>query len=519
MTAAGEGREALAEVRAALLRDASIPGILAMQAERAPGKPALTVGEEELTYGQLIGRVATVAAWLGERGVERGDRVLIVGANSANLIVAALAAMWVGGVEVVANPALTGPELRHLLDDAEPAAVFGDRDQLAKIEDALGNLATACLEDAAGRPFSGGEGDGPAVGPCDLEPDELASLQYTSGTTGVPKGAELSHGSLVAYLRAVSDAWEWTADDVLVHSLPLSHGHGRNGVYTALLNGAGAVVLPRTDPSLIFATLRRTGATVFYAVPAIWDRLLSAPDFDPAAFAGLRFYTSGSAPLSPDVSDEVARLLGARPLERYGCTETGIVTTNPLHGPRHGGTVGLPVAGAEIRVASAAGDPLAPGEVGEVSVRGPSVFSGYWRRPEAADVFAAEGWFPTGDLGYFDADRDGHLVISGRSKELIITGGLNVYPREVELVAESLDGVRTAAVVGIPSRRWGEEIVLAVVPEGAPGAADGEALLAAMRAHLAPYKVPKQCKLVDEIPRNQTGKILRRELAGSWDRL
>lgn len=503
--------------------ESSIPALLAAQAARDPAKPALAVAGERVAYGELVERVAALAGWLAAHGVAPGDRVLIGGQSSVNLVIACLAAMWVGGAEVVANPSLTRRELRHFLDDAEPAAILADVAELDKLGDALLAGRRVAALDGAPEGVPGLLGSPPADAPrapvARLDGRALASLQYTSGTTGVPKGAALTHGNLVAYLQAIHAAWEWSADDVLLHSLPLSHGHGRNAVYTALLAGASTVVLPRTDPSAIFAALVEERASVLYAVPAIWERLLSAPGFDPAAFAALRLYTSGSAPLSPALSDEVAARLGReRPLERYGCTETGIVTTNPLHGPRVAGTVGLPVPGAEVRVVGPDGAPLPGGATGEIVARGPSVFAGYWRR-EDAELFLPGGWFRTGDLGFHDPDRGGHLVVSGRSKELIITGGLNVYPREVELVAEASTAVREAAAVGIPSERWGEQVVLAVVAEDSGASVDGEELIAWMRERLAAYKVPKACKVVAKIPRNGTGKILRAELTRGWDAL
>ena len=480
----------------------------------------LRVDDDDETCGSLVERASRLAAWLREAGVRDGDRILIAGTNSTNLVVGCLAAMWSGGLEVVANPTLTMPELTYIAEDCGPAAVLADAGLLAGIESSVGSLPAAVLD----------RRDGPAPGIDEriagvdaglpaprLEPGRGASIQYTSGTTGRPKGAFLTHANVLAHLRSLIVAWEWGEDDVLCHSLPLAHGHGRNGVFTALLAGATAIVLPRADPARIADTLASGRATVFYAVPAIWDRLLGWDGLDTELFRTVRLFTSGSAPLSPSVSDQIEVVLGSRPLERYGATETGIAVSNPVGGRRFAGTVGLPVPGAEVCVVDDAGDRVPDGEVGEIVVRGPAVFAGYWRR-ESAEYFHRGGWYRTGDLGRFDPERDRHLVITGRSKEMILTGGLNVYPREIELVAESLPAVREAVVVGIPSARWGEQVVMAVVPAGT-AAVDVDELLSALRLQLAGYKLPKLCKVVAEIPRNHMGKPLRSLVAERWDTL
>jgi malonyl-CoA/methylmalonyl-CoA synthetase len=507
------------ELRAWLVGGRSLIDEFAGHAAASPGKIALCIDGQATSYGDLAARSARLAAWLRDSGATPGSRVLIVGQNSTNLIVACLAAMWSGGVELVANPALTASELQHVVQDARPAVVLADAAQLDEKAAALGRLPCAVL-DARGderRPGIDDVVDGAAPGlPAPrLAPDATASVQYTSGTTGRPKGAVLTHGNVLAHLRSLVIAWGWRHDDVLCHSLPLAHGHGRNGVFTALLTGATAVVLPRTDPERIAAELTRWSCTVFYSVPAIWERMLSWDGFSADAFRSVRLFTSGSAPLSPAASDRVAEVLGKRPLERYGTTETGVSVTHPLDGTRHAGTVGIAVPGTEVRVTDAAGTPVPDGEVGEIIVRGPAVFGGYWEL-EDADAFHGDGWFRTGDLGRFDPERDGHLVITGRSKEMIVTGGLNVYPREVELVAEGVAGVREAVVVGIPSQQWGEQVVMAVVPEDRSTAFDVGRLLSEMRGRLAGYKMPKACKVVSEVPRNHMGKPLRGRVSEEW---
>lgn len=476
-----------------------------------PDRTALVVDGYELTYAQLALECADVASWLRSMGAQPGERVLVIGENSAALVTASLGAMWAGCVELVLNASLTTREIEVIARDARPVAVLSADELVSRLPPQVRSLPVRSFR------LTGADPAGSvAEAPVTRAGQALASLQYTSGTTGTPKGAALSHGNLVAYLRAVIQAWEFTAQDVLFHSLPLSHGHGRNGVYTALLAGATATVHAKTDVEDTMAALARDGATVYYAVPAIWQRVLRNPAFDAAAFRHLRLFTSGSAPLSPALSDALADRLGSRPLERYGCTETGIITTNPLHGQRIAGTVGIDMPGAETAVVDREGRFVGAGVEGEVVARGPSVMRGYWERP-SEEFFLPGGWFRTGDLGRRESSGNAHLVITGRTKELIITGGLNVYPREVELVAESLTGVAQAAAVGIPSREWGEMVALAVVVEGR--SIDVDALRRSLRSQLSAYKVPKLVKVVSSLPRNSTGKIVRAELAAGWDDL
>ena len=279
-------------------------------------------------------------------------------------------------------------------------------------------------------------------------------VAYTSGTTGPPKGVALSHGNVLASLRAVMGAWRWRRDDVLVHGLPLSHQHGLSGVQIGLLAASRAVLLERFDPERLCEAVQRERATVVFAVPAMYERLLGWEGFEGADLGSVRLWVSGSAPLAPGVAARLSERLGELPLERYGSTETGLSVSNLHDGPRRAGSVGLPLPGLE----------LALSDDGEILLRGPQVFAGYWEQPDTtADAFTGDGWFRTGDLGRLD---DGDLAITGRIKELIISGGLNVSPREVELALEEHPSVSRAAVVGVPSERWGEQVVAFVVPEG-----------------------------------------------------
>jgi malonyl-CoA/methylmalonyl-CoA synthetase len=346
----------------------------------------------------------------------------------------------------------------------------------------------------------------------ELASDAPALLAYTSGTTGAAKAVPLAHANLLASVRGVMLAWRWSEADVLVHSLPLSHQHGLGGVHATLLAGSRAVILGSFDPEALCGAIADARATVLFAVPAVYERLAGWEGIAGARLDSLRLLVSGSAPLSPALAERVEAVTGQLPLERYGTTESGLDVSNPLEGPRRVGSVGLPLPGVEVLIADEHGAPLADGQDGEINLRGPQVFGGYRGNAAAtAEAFHEGGWFRTGDVGRIDPD-DGYLEITGRIKDLIITGGLNVYPREVELALESAPGVARAAVVGLASERWGEEVAAAVVADGADPPNTDE-LIAFARERLAPYKCPKRVVVVDELPVNALGKLLRPAVA------
>ena len=495
----------------------SFPVAIAARSRERGDHLALRIGSDAVSYAELDAETARAAGWLQRQGVGPGDRVVLCGANSIELVIAWLGVVRLRAVTVVLNPTLSPRELAFLVQDSGCSAVCADEDLLPKFQ-SLDEMRQVPSLEALRAVSASAVGirevsrDATPIAVAPLPSSTLCTLQYTSGTTGQPKGVMLTHGNLLASLRCAIIAWRWSQEDVLVHSLPMSHGHGFNGVLTALLTGATAIVLPRTDPERICRTIAESGATIFYSVPAIWERLLTWEGFDRRYFHSLRLFTSGSAPLSPALSDRVKDMLGERPLERYGATETGFAVTNPIDGPRIAGSVGKPFPGAEVRVVDADGRGVPPGEDGEIVVRGPAVFAGYWRIEDHDPYFYPGGWFRTGDVGRFDP-ANGYLSITGRLKDMIISGGLNVYPREVELIAEQFPGVKEAAATGVPSEAWGEEVVLGVV--GEPNL-DLSALTVHLRENLAGYKVPKQIKLIEAVQRNQMGKVLRSELTRQW---
>jgi malonyl-CoA/methylmalonyl-CoA synthetase len=476
-----------------LLARRSLPAAWAAGWRAQPDRPVVRdPGGAWLTGADLLEHTARVAGRLAAAGLGSGDRVLLSGPPSGDLVVAHCAALRAGCVVVPVNAAYTPRELGVIVGDAGPRAALladdGLRDAAAAIDPGLV---------VAGPDVALPDGDPPALDAAG--PDDPALLPYTSGTTGTPKGALLSHGNLLASAEALLLAWRWTADDRLVLCLPLFHMHGLGvGLHGTLLAGAQAVLLSRFEPDAVLAACR--DATMFFGVPTMYARLAEAAD--PTPLGGLRLCVSGSAPLAADLHARIAARTGQVVVERYGMTETVMLVSNPYDGERRPGTVGLPLPGVDVRLAEGSG---------EILVRGPNVFAGYWRRPDTAGVtFTADGWFRTGDVGEYD--EAGYLRIVGRSKELIITGGYNVYPREVEDVLRSHPAVADAAVVGTPSAEWGE-VVTAYVEVAAGGSVDPEALLAWAAGLLAPYKRPRLVHRVDALPRNALGKVVRDRLA------
>ena len=445
-----------------------------------------------VTYGDMWARTAQLAHAFREMGVGRGDRVGVQVEKSPVSVLLYLACLRSGAVLVPMNPAYTDAEVDYLVGDAEPALFVRDPAEVGAVADRQPE----------------------AYDDVDLQPDDLAAIVYTSGTTGRPKGAMLSHRNLAANARTLHRIWGFRPDDVLLHALPVFHVHGLFvALNTVLVNGTGMVFLPRFDAATVVEQLDR--CTVFMGVPTFYTRLLAEPGFDAAACRNMRLFVSGSAPLLASTHREFEQRTGHRILERYGMTETGMLTSNPLDGERRAGTVGPPLPDVEVRVTHGGSDSDSDddAEHGDIEVRGPNVFAGYWRRPElAATEFTPDGFFRTGDVGSFDGD--GYLTIAARAKDVIITGGLNVYPKEVEDVLDQLDGVLESAVVGVPDPDFGEAVVAVIVPTAA-STRDEAALRSGARNRLAAYKVPKRVLFLDALPRNSMGKVEKARLRQS----
>jgi malonyl-CoA/methylmalonyl-CoA synthetase len=497
------GEDADPERLCAELAAGTLAEAFAAVAAEGPDAPALEIDGTALTHGELDARAARVGGFLRARGVASGDRVLLCAPTSMDLVVAYLGILRVGATAMPCDAKLTAPELAHILEDGEPVAAFVAVDARGRLDEAAaeaGDLTTVVE-------IGGDESRLDALDADPVAPEPApgpAMLAYTSGTTGAPKGVPLTHANVLASTRGVMLAWRWSAGDVLVHALPLSHQHGLSGVHLSLLAGSRAVIFSRFDPAMICDAIGAHRATVVFAVPAMYDRLDGFEGIRDADLGSLRLAVSGSAPLSAALAERVRAWLGELALERYGSTEAGLNVSNAYDGPRRPGRVGWALPGIELRL----------GEGEEILIRGPQVFEGYWRRPDAtAEALTDDGWFRTGDLGRLDPE-DGSLEITGRSKELIISGGLNVYPREVEAALEDHPAVAQVAVAGVPSERWGEEVVAFVVPAGD---LDADALIAHCRERLSAYKCPKRVVALDELPVNRMGKVRRDALAGMAD--
>jgi len=457
-------------------------------ADRFPAdrtRPAFLLPDgSAISYGQLEDDVARTAALLIEHEVEPGDRIAMQSEKSVAAVAVYLATLKVGAVFLPLNTAYTEAEVDYFLDDAEPVLFVED--------------AEAFVADARSRQ--------PLTQTVARDDADLASIIYTSGTTGRSKGAMLTHGNLAANAQALHVIWGFTPDDVLLHALPIFHVHGLFvALHCAFLSGAPMVWLAKFDDGQVLDGLARS--TVMMGVPTFYARLLANPGFTRDRAAHMRLFVSGSAPLLESTFAAFEARTGKRILERYGMSEAVIITSNPLDGERIAGSVGYPLPGVDLRIG---GD----GEAGVIQIKGPSVFSGYWRMPEkTAEEFTADGYFLTGDIGR--QDPDGRVWISGRAKDLIISGGFNVYPKEIELILDEMPGVTESAVVGLPHPDFGEAVVAVVMGRG-----DEAAMIAQAREKLAAFKAPKRVFFVDELPRNAMGKVqknlLRETYAGTF---
>ena len=460
-------------------------------------------------FGELDAASNRLARFLADQGLEAGDRVAVYLKNRPELIVVYLACAKAGFLFTPINILYRAGEIGHVLEDAEPKALFAERESDA-ILDPLREHARFHVDDLAVTMA------GYSAEPLDGEPapEDVAALVYTSGTTGRPKGAMLTQANFAANALSLIDAWRMSPDDRLLLSLPLFHVHGLgNGLHTWLALGYRLRLLERFRKETIANEFLDFRPTVFFGVPTMYERLLETPPEVAREIGGfMRLFVSGSAPLPGATLEQFRELFGHDILERYGMSETLMNTSNPYEGERRPGSVGRPLPGVSIRICeSDSARTLPDGETGEVRIKGPNVFSGYWRRPDAtAEAFTEDGYFRSGDLGM--RSPDGYITLQGRGKELIISGGFNIYPREVEEFLTTLPGVREAAVVGVPDRLKGERPLAFVVIE--PGA-DPSTLEAPCREGLASFKVPKDFVAVDALPRNALGKVQKHLLESS----
>ena len=494
----------------------------------APDAPfALLDDGRRYTYADMVDVSARFANALVALGVQPGDRVAVQVEKSVEALMLYLGAVRAGAIFLPLNTAYTPAEIEYFLGDAEPAVFVCDpakADALKPYADKAGaKLKTLGIwrspDVSAGSLSDKALAASTAFADIARGPDDLAAILYTSGTTGRSKGAMLSHDNLASNALALVDYWRFTRNDVLLHALPIFHTHGLFvATNCVLFSGASMILLPKFDPDQVFKHLPQ--ATCMMGVPTFYVRLLQDARLTKEATKHMRLFVSGSAPLLAETHDAWAERTGHRILERYGMTETNMNTSNPYDGERIAGTVGPALPGIAIRVTDPdSGRPLPGGEIGMIEVKGPNVFKGYWRMPEkTAAEFRADGFFITGDLGKID--ERGYVHIVGRGKDLIITGGYNVYPKEIETEIDALPGVTESAVIGLPHRDFGEGVTAVVVPSGTLPLTEAD-VLHPLETRLARFKLPKRVMFVDELPRNTMGKVqknlLRDRFAGLYD--
>jgi malonyl-CoA/methylmalonyl-CoA synthetase len=480
-----------------------------------------TADGQRISYGDLIARAGQMANVLGSRGVKPGDRVAAQTEKSVPGLVLYLATVRAGAVYLPLNTAYTLNELEYFITDAEPSLVVCDPSKAAGIGaiaaqvgakvETLGADGKGSLADAAAR-------EKPDFTTVPRENDDLAAILYTSGTTGRSKGAMLSQDNLASNSLTLVDYWGFTDKDVLIHALPIYHTHGLFVASNVVLFArASMIFLPKFDPELIIKLMART--TVMMGVPTFYVRLLQSPALTKESTSHMRLFVSGSAPLLADTHREWADRTGHAVLERYGMTETNMNTSNPYDGERVPGAVGHALPGVSVRITDPeTGKTLGPEHIGMIEVKGPNVFKGYWRMPEKTKAeFRDDGFFITGDLGKIDGK--GYVHILGRGKDLVISGGFNVYPKEIESEIDAMPGVIETAVIGVPHADFGEGVTAVVVCDKNAGV-DEAAVLKALDGRLAKFKMPKRVFIVDELPRNAMGKvqknILRETYAGIY---
>ncbi len=478
------------------------------RAGRAAAVFATRPGLPDMTYGELFQGAERIAAALRAAGLAPGDRVAVQVEKSLEAVQLYLGTVIAGGVFLPLNPAYTVREVAYFLSDATPRVVVCDPAREAEIAPLSDGASVFTLAaDGTGNLSSAAAAQAPGIAAVPRGAGDLAAILYTSGTTGRSKGAMLSHGNLASNSETLRDVWRFTDRDVLIHALPIFHTHGLFvATNVALLAGAAVHFLPKFDADAIIAAL--PASTALMGVPTFYTRLLDHPGLTREAAAHMRLFVSGSAPLLVDTHAQWEARTGHRILERYGMTETNMNTSNPYEGERRPGTVGFPLPGVELRIMDGERE-VAQGEIGVIEVRGPNVFQGYWQMPEkTAEELRPDGWFITGDQGYLDAD--GYVTIVGRAKDMVISGGFNVYPKEVETLIDAVPGVRESAVIGAPHPDLGEAVVAVVVRDD--DSVTAARITEALSEELARFKQPRYIAFLPELPRNTMGKVQKKAL-------
>ena len=484
---------------------------------KSQAEKCLLVSQDNVSYSyaDIEQESARLANYLCELGAESGDRVSVQVEKSPQAFCLYLACLRAGLVFHPLNPAYQTSELEYFLNNAEPSVVICDSAKLDSLKPIVASENIHHLltlnADGSGSLIEESLSCATEFMCVSRAADDMAALLYSSGTTGVPKGIMLTHNNLSSNAQALVEAWGFTSNDRLLHALPIFHVHGLFvGLGCVLMSGASMRWLPAFDSTSVIKYLPES--TVLMGVPTYYTRLLGDPKFTRELADNIRLFVSGSAPLLEETFAQFEQRTGQRILERYGMTETNMNSSNPLLGERKAGTVGLALPGVEIRITDENNNSLAQGEIGNLQVRGPNVFKGYWKLPEkTTEDFTDDGYFNTGDNGKID-DR-GYVTIVGRSKDVIITGGLNVYPKEVELIIDDIDGVKESAIIGIPHADFGESVVAVVVAESDSKISEAD-VISHTKAQLANFKIPKKVVFVNELPRNTMGKVQKNVLRG-----
>jgi malonyl-CoA/methylmalonyl-CoA synthetase len=485
------------------------------------GKTALTfyrnlTVETEISYKTLDRDANRMANTFQSMGVQKGDRVILFFPKSVLFVVAHLGLQKIGAISVPLNTGFKKSEMEYFVQDATPKLILAGTQQEALIRETASGVPSVLID--TDKPYEKNDFFRKA---SDREPvaqihaDDPAVIIYTSGTTGKPKGAVLTHGNLVHDAKNIMTIWELTESDVLCHALPMFHVHGLCfALHSCLLAGAHVLLLDAFTPETVVTLLAgREGhpiCSVFMAVPSMYARMMDFAGGKALSFDKVRLWTSGSAPLLPKDFERIKRIFGKEPVEREGMSETGMNFSNPLRGARKPGSIGLPLPGLEVRIVNPETlQDVAQGETGEIWLKGPAVTPGYWKKPEETAKTFVDGWFRSGDLGKMD--EEGYYYLTDRLKHIIISGGENISPKEVEAVINRVDGVSESCVVGIPDEKWGEKVVAAVVPK--QGAApSSQAILSFCKEKLHSWKCPKEIRFMEAVPRNTMGKVLKKEV-------
>lgn len=508
----------------------NVAQVVAAKASSSPNKNAILFESRPYTFQNIFEEVKLTTTVLKRLGVKKGDRVAIQLPKSMNFVFLFLSNLSIGGVTLPLNTAYKGKEIEYFLKDSGSSLFITYKENYLSLKKNLDKIPGLTCMLVDGKPAGGvdyrEEKENKSTideQRCPTHGDDIAIICYTSGTTGQPKGAMITHRNLIDNINALNQAWHWTAADTLLHVLPLFHVHGLNvALLGSLFAGSTTLMNENFDPLKVWQSIEQNKCTLLMGVPTMYYRLLNQWELlrEKPDIRSMRVFISGSAALSENLFNRFKKLVGHRILERYGMTEAGMITTNPIEEKeRKPGSVGYPFPGIHIRIADKNGKKVKPGEVGEICIQGSNVFKGYWQNPlKTAEAFTGP-WLRSGDLGYRDPHDGNRLYIVGREKEVVITGGYNVYPKEVETIIDQYDGIQESAVIGLPDDDFGEKVAAVVVLKKNVHRFEQEQVIAFCKKRLAAYKCPKVVFPRHEIPRNAMGKIQKQVLKDEYSKM